>query len=208
LDWHPQCGVGQLHGHSGCGHGYRYGYGYITLHGAGSGLGLVSGGLGSSFGGGCGSLGDGHPQQYGVGQLHGQAGCGHGYEYGYGHIALHGTGSFLVGFGGSGLGGGLATSIFLMILPALQQSLEESLSASKGPDTRTLSFSYTIFSMTNSPRSWMQQRTFWILVLQRQHSRSTVMMSVGIPSSIRKPTISEETQVVPDLQRAGSCYIR
>ena len=49
--------------------------------------------------------------------------------------------------------GGLATSIFLMILPALQQSLEESLSASKGPDTRTLSFSYTIFSMTNSLRS-------------------------------------------------------
>ena len=31
---------------------------------------------------------------------------------------------------------------------------------------------------------WMQQRTFWILVLQRQHSRSTVMMSVSIPAKI------------------------
>ena len=30
----------------------------------------------------------------------------------------------------------------------------------------------------------MQQRTFWILALQRQHSRSTVMMSVGIPAKI------------------------
>ena len=30
----------------------------------------------------------------------------------------------------------------------------------------------------------MQQRTFWILALQRQHSRSTVMMSVGIPAEI------------------------
>ena len=149
---HPQCGVGQLHGHAGCGHVYEYGYGYITR----SGLGLVSGGLGSFFGGGGGGLDDRHQQQYGVGQLHGQAGCGHGYEYGYGHIALHGTGSFLGEFGGLVLGGGLATSIFLMILPALQQSLEESLSASKGPDTRTLSFSYTIFSMTNSPRSAQQ----------------------------------------------------
>jgi len=167
LDWHTQWGEGQLHGH-GCEHGY--GYGYIILHEGGSGL-----GLGSSFG-----------------SLHGQAGCRHG--YGYGYIAVHVAGSFLGHFGGSVLGG-LATSIFLMILPALQQSLEESLSASKGPDTRTLSFSYTIFSMTNSPRSWMQQRTFWILLLQRQHSRSTVMMSVGIPSSIRRP-ISDETQVV------------
>uniref|UniRef100_A0A0A9S6U4 Uncharacterized protein n=1 Tax=Arundo donax TaxID=35708 RepID=A0A0A9S6U4_ARUDO len=68
--------------------------------------------------------------------------------------ALHGAG---LGLGsGSDLvlgGGGVTTSMFLMILPALQQSLQESLSVSKGPDTTTLSFSYTIFSMTKSPRS-------------------------------------------------------
>jgi hypothetical protein len=34
----------------------------------------------------------------------------------------------------------------------------------------------------------MQQRTFWILALQRQHSRSTVMMSVGIPARCQQNT--------------------
>jgi len=66
---------------------------------------------------------------------------------------LHESGSGLGGLGGSGdfFGVGLATSMFLMILPALHHSLLDSLLASNGPVTKTLSFSYTIFSMTNSP---------------------------------------------------------